>query len=318
MSIKTLRTLVAVQDHGTFSAAAEAVFITYSAVSQQMKALEEEYQLAIFDRSKRTPELTPIGLALAARAREIVRAYDNLLPSIMGEDALKGEVMLGAVPTTLTGLVPLGISILKRECPELHIRVTLELTNSLLTQIRRGTIEAAIISAPTIVPEGLVMQEIVEEPLQLLVSDKLDSDDPFELLRTQPFIRFNRGAVVGEGIERWLQHKKITVHESMELQGLEAISSMVMANLGVSICPRPSVVTTQMPGTRTLPLGDDAPKRLLGLVTQESSAKRLVVDRIYASMRRAVEIGQFPADITTGAAPAPPTEQPNNTGNGSQ
>jgi DNA-binding transcriptional LysR family regulator len=297
MSIKTLKTLIAVHDHGTFSAAAEAVFVTYSAVSQQMKALEEEYQVAIFDRSKRTPELTPTGLALVARAREVVRAYDDILPSILGEEALKGEVLLGAVPTILTNLVPLAISGLKRSCPELHIRVSVGLTNPLLAQIKRGTIEAAVVSAPAILPDGLALQTIAEEPLQLLVSDRLTSDDPFEILRSQPFIRFNRDTVVGENIERWLQERRISVRDSMELQGLEAIASMVMANLGVSICPRPCVRTPPMPGVRALPLGPGAPTRKVVLVTQNSSAKRLVVDRIYESMCEAVAVGRFPADL---------------------
>lgn len=295
MSIRSLRTLVAVHDHGTFSAAADAVFVTYSAVSQQMKALEEEYGITIFDRSKRTPELTPLGLALVARAREIVRAYDDLLPSIQGEGALKGEITLAAVPTTLTGLVPLGISVLKRNCPDLHIRVGLGLTTPLLTQIKRGTLEAAILSVPALAPEGLTIQEIVTEPLELLVSHEHADDDPFELLRTQPFIRFNREAVVGEIIERWLQARSITVNETMELQGLDAITSMVAANLGVSICPRRCIKTSMTPGVRSLSLGDDAPTRRLCLVTRKNSAKRLVIDKIHESFLEAVRIGVFPA-----------------------
>ena len=106
MSIRQLRTLVAIADAKTFSAAAKVVHVTHAAISQQMQALESELDIALFDRSTRTPELTPVGHLIVAKARRLIQEYDNLFPSAVGDDGLSGIITLGALRTTLTGLTP--------------------------------------------------------------------------------------------------------------------------------------------------------------------------------------------------------------------
>lgn len=293
MSIRLLKTLLAVAEHGTFSAAADAVFITHAAVSQQMKALEEEWKIAIFDRSKRTPELTPIGRTLVEKAREVVRAYDNLVPSVLGDDGLKGVVMLGTVHTTLAGLVPMTISLLKSAYPDLHVAVQPGLTNELLHQVERSHLDAAVITKPKLIPRGLAWLEIAVEPLQLLASLETDSDDPVHLLKSNPFIRFTRDAVVGSLIETWLQEQRIDVRDSMELEGLEAISTMVLCNLGVSIAPRRCFQSANPLKLKRLPL-PDGPVRHLGLISRSDTTKARVIEEIHGKLLEAVKIGSFP------------------------
>ena len=85
------------------------------------------------------------------------------------------------------------------------------------------------------------------------------------MLQSYPFIRFSRDAVVGTLIEKWLQDSGITVRDTMELGGLEAIYGMVLANLGVSIVPEPCMKLASQPPLRRIPLNQmGAPVRELG------------------------------------------------------
>jgi len=300
MSIRLLKTLIAIADHGTFSAAAQAVHVTHAAVSQQMRALESDWQVAIFDRSHRTPAFTPLGRAILEKARQVVRAYDDILPGVLGDDGLRGDVRLGAVPTTLTGLVPAAMSILTRQFPDLHIALHPGLTTRLISQIERGALDAAIVSRPNILPRGLAWRDIADEPLHLIAAPELTGDDPLDLLRSRPFIRFSRDAIVGEMIERWLQENGITVQDAMELEGLEAISNLVISTGGVSIVPRRCVRSAAPLPLRRLSLGAQAPVRKLGLITRADSPRGRVIDEIDTALASAVKVGRF-APATPGA-----------------
>jgi DNA-binding transcriptional LysR family regulator len=294
VSIRTLKTLIAVADHGSFSAAAKEVFITHAAVSQQIRALEQEWKIALFDRSHRTPELTPAGRALVSKAREVVAAYDNIIPAVLGNQGIEGVLTLGAVPTSLTGLVPLAVSKLKKDYPGLHVAVVPGLTTTLVQQVERGSLDLAIVSKPQFIPRNLVWHHLVEEPFELLASLKAEGRDPIQLLKNSPFIRFSRQAVVGGQIETWLQENEIVVKESMELESLEAISSMVYCNLGVSIAPRTSVTASNALPLKHLSLGDGKSfSRLLGCISRADSVRIRAIDEMKAKLGAAIREGRL-------------------------
>lgn len=289
MTIRLLRTLVAIADLRTFSAAAEAVHVTHAAVSQQMRQLEENLGVPLFDRSTRTPTLTPVAQAIVVRARAIIDSYDNLLPSVLGDDGLSGEVTIGAVPTTLTGITPRAVAVLKRRFPDLRVHIRPDLTTPLLAGIERGAIDVALVSRPLLLPVGLTFRELAEEPMELLAASEETCLDPLELLACRPFIRFNRSAVVGTLIDNWIQSKKIRITESMELDSLEAISSMVSANLGVSIVPRRTVPSYEVIPVKRLPLGPDAPTRSLGLAWRQDRFRMRVIDELLLAMQQVID-----------------------------
>ena len=76
MDIRTLYTLIAIADHGSFAEAGNTIGLSLSAVSMQVRALEDELGITIFDRSRRPPILTDTGLALVHRARDLIGHWE--------------------------------------------------------------------------------------------------------------------------------------------------------------------------------------------------------------------------------------------------
>ncbi|MGI9388035.1 MAG: LysR substrate-binding domain-containing protein, partial [Methyloligellaceae bacterium] len=278
MSIRRLKTLIAIAEKGSFAGASEVVHVSQAAVSQQMKSLEEELQVVLFDRSKRPPELNQQGLALTAKAREVVHSYDAMLQSLFGDGALRGQLMLGAVPTTLSGLVPRTVSALKMIYPDLGIRIIPGLSAELMPQVDRSYLDAAIISEPRYIPNHMNWQPFAAEPLVLLAPFRAPSDDPLELLATYPYIRFTRRAWVGSLIDQWLEANQIGVNEAMELDTLESVSANVFHNLGVSIVPFRSVPSPHPLPVKRIPLRPTAKSRILGVISRQDCVSYRMIE----------------------------------------
>ena len=293
MSIRALRSLISVHRHGSFRAAAEAEFLTPAAISLQMSNLEVSWNLELFDRSSKTPKLTSTGLALIDEAQSVISAYDNLADKVRPGDEISGDLILGAVPTALTGLVPLALSELEMVHPSIRVRIFPGLTNQLLLQIERGQINAAIISKPEVLPRSLNFRQLANEKMVLLAANSTEDLTPAELLRSQPFIRFNREAVVGRLIEAWLQKNDIVVNDAMELEGLDAISSMVAAGLGISIIPQRCISESDHLPLKRIPLGPGSPRRVLGLVSRKDSPRIKVIQATETAFVSAVSVGEF-------------------------
>ena len=289
MTIRLLRTLVAIADAKTFTAAADLVHVTHAAVSQQMQALEADLGVALFNRQTRTPELTPLGHQVVTKARVLISDYDNLVPSVLADGGLTGVIRLGALGTTLTGLTPQAMAVLKAGYPGLGLHIRPGLTSALLADIERGNLDAAIISKPHLMPVGILFRELAVEPMHLIAAREEQEQDPIELLQNRPYIRFNRNAVVGTLIDNWILSKRIRVAETMELDSPDAIASMVHANLGVSIVPNVTVKAADGVPVKRISLGEDAPTRVLGLACQKDQLKTAAIDALYEALRGVVE-----------------------------
>ncbi|MEX0340867.1 MAG: LysR family transcriptional regulator [Arenibacterium sp.] len=294
MTIRRLRTLVAIADEKTFTAAADVVHVTHAAVSQQMQTLEADLGIPLFDRSTRTPELTPVAHRVVAKARDLIADYDNLVPSVLEDSGLRGTLSLGVLRTTLTGLAPRAMARLKAKFPDIGLHIRPGLTETLLAEIKRGNLDAAITTKPHQLPAGVVFRPLADEPLQLITAIEDPEDDPITLLKTRPFIRFDRTAVLGALIDTWILENRIEVVETMELDSPEAIASMVHANLGVSIVPDLIVKPPDGLPVKRLDLGPSAPRRTLGFAHAEKPLKAKALEELFAALTQAIDTDTKP------------------------
>ncbi len=289
MSIALLRTLVAVSEHGSFSAAAQVTNVTQAAVGQQMKRLEEHFGVTLFDRDNGLPRLTPLARSLIPKARELIQSYDTLLDEFTGDTQLAGEFSLGAVPSSIRALVPVCLGRLRLRAPLLHVRVVPGLSADIHEQVERGGVDAAILSEPAHVSDALHWQPFVTEPLVLLAAAELKGNDPLTLLQQMPYIRHSRRSPVGQMADQWLSTHKVNVQVAMEMESIESVASMVSHNLGVSIVPDICVPDAIFDSLRRLPLPKPRVDRTLGLLSRVDVRQRMLMDVLFEELCSTIE-----------------------------
>jgi DNA-binding transcriptional LysR family regulator len=289
MNLRQLRTLVAIAEQGSFTAAGNAVGLSHSAISLQVKALEEELGIALVDRSQRPPRLTPSGGALVEQARRMAALVDEIR-ALGSDQVLAGSLAVGVVPTEMVHLLPPALARLRALHPKLAIRVRSGLSSELAQMVRGSELDVAVATRPDIAPEGLVLHPIAREPLVVIAPGDAVEQTDAALIAAHPFIWFSRKTWAGQQIERLLQARGLRPTETMEVDSLEAIESLVAHGLGVSVVPeRPGapLATT----LRRLPFGNPQAARHLALIERDRNPKARLAAALHAELVAVAQAG---------------------------
>ncbi len=285
MELRQLKTLVAITDFGTFAAAADAIGVTQSAVSLQIKGLEREIGTEIFDRRHRPPLLNDKGRSLVEQARKVLELCENIARQ-GGNEPLRGVLAFGAVPTCVGSILPPALAMMRARHPKLHIRVTSGLSAELAAATRAGELDAAIVSEPARLADGLVAERITREPLLVIAPPDVSGETDKELLEAASFIQFSRRAWAGQLIDRNLRDRKIRVNRGMEIDSLDAITRMVGFGLGVSVVPMPRTAMGILDSLKWLPFGDPPLHRSLVMIERLSSPQSQLVEALTGVLRQ--------------------------------
>lgn len=285
MNLRHLETFVIIAETGSFQTAADRMHVTQSAISMQMKALEDDLETDLFDRSRRPPVLSPAGRALVEPARGLLEAASDFREQAKGGEGLFGTLRLGAIPTATTGILPGALARLQEDHPQLQIRLESGLSAALEERVASGDLDAAVITQAGRQRQGLEFLPILSEQLVVVAKPSACKDMTGEaLLASQPFIRFNKATGIGKVIEQQLQSLHIDVQETMELDSIEAILLMVAQGLGVAVVPESSLPDSG--DLSMLTLGDPPLTRDVTLIVRKGSRKFPLTDKIWNALKQ--------------------------------
>ena len=283
MQLKQLKTLIAIADTGSFHAAAEVVCITQSAVSMQMKNLEEQLQIELFERSVRPPRLSNSAQLILEQARKIVELSDNLLETSPVAGQFSGFIRIGSIPG-VSFMLPDTLCLLRDKYRDLQLRVFSNYTDELITQVLTGKLDAAVVTQPSELDAHLTSRQILVEPMVVLAPKDMTGTSDEVLLKTQPLISFNRKAEVSRRIEEALLQRRIKVDPIMEMDTLETFQMMIQRGLGIGILPVSSVRKHLRDELYIVPFGTPPFTRKITLIQRSDHRRVSLLDAFYSTM----------------------------------
>lgn len=284
MDVKTLYTLIAIADRGSFAEAGNAIGLSLSAVSMQMRALEEELGMTIFDRSRRPPVLTDSGLALIHRARDLIAHWESM-SSALKKDAAGGLLKLGSVHTCVSGVLPLALKRMRQQGHGIDIHLTTDLTHELEKAVYHRQLDVAIVTEPEAMRSDLEFLPFAREAFVVITHRTTEGNSDKKVLESSPYVRFNRAARVGYLIHEEIARRKISVRSVMEIDNLEGVIAMVANGLGSSVVPARDVKKEFPQSIRTIPFGSPPLVRTLGILVPRENPRAHLAQMLLEALR---------------------------------
>ena len=243
MDIRQLSTLVAIADHGTFSAAARSLYTVQSNVSSHIARLEKELGVTLVDRA--VGGLTEEGARVVERARRILNELDDITADMSSRNAeVTGQTRIGVIGTTARWLIPRFLGELSEQHPNVRVIVQEGATSSLVPNVITGQLNGAIVHLPVDEPE-LIIEPLFAEDLLLLAPDGHPLADrdviPLAELDEVPLLLPPPGAALRRVLERAAASADITLRAQAEVDGVRLLASLAFAGFGAAIVPATAV-----------------------------------------------------------------------------
>jgi len=277
MTLYQMKLLIAVDEFGSISAAAQQLGITQPTASYQLQLLEQELGVALLTRRSRGMGLTKSGRLVVSDAHDIFQMVDAIPQRIAAiEQLVEGPVLLGLSPVSAaaTNHFPKIYREFHQQFPRVQVSVVEQESAAMVDSLRRGEIDLAIMSLP-LLGSGMEIRYLWREELVVVGAPDLVVQGPVELSELKKFswILFRSGFGLSHTIISLCQNSGFDPQRAAEVSTMAAVIGFVSAGLGVSIVPREvafeqvlvkrvSLIETRTPLYRTIALVTVAGKPL--------------------------------------------------------
>ena len=287
-----LRVLHTVAGHGSLAAAAQALHLTPSAISQQMSKLEREAGCRLVMRQGRGLRLTEDGIALAKHAQRILAAVEEAEADL---DERRGQVLgtitVGAFPTAARSLLPAVVAACAERFADLRVRLREVEPYQVMTRVAGGDLDVAVaqdwVNVPVAVPDRLRSADIGVDPADVAFPPGHPLADRAAVsladLVTEQWVASTEGTICHDWLTTTFRnagHEPRIAHQAAEFPTQLAL---VAAGLGLALVPRMAGESVP-PGVRLVPVAPAMSRRIFA-VWREESARRPSVRAFVDTLR---------------------------------
>jgi DNA-binding transcriptional LysR family regulator len=296
MELNQLQSFVQVAQEGSFTRAAEKLFLTQPALSLQIKALETELGTPLFERRNRQIYLTEVGGIVLQRAKELMGIIEQIHQDIAAYQGVQmGRVQIGTSDTTCLYVLPSLVQVFRRQFPNIDIHLTNKPSDEVAELLKGGLVDFGIVTLPLVDPDletqRLAWREDViichpNHPLAQRVPAGQDTVLPAELGK-HTLLLLEEGSTSRSLLDQLFAETGISP-QVMDLGSIEVIKRYVEIGLGISIVPKVAVKEEVRTGRLHAIAASWLPLRGVGLVLRRggylSPAGRMFVTMLQSEI----------------------------------
>ncbi|STX29568.1 hydrogen peroxide-inducible genes activator [Legionella beliardensis] len=283
MNLRDLHYFVVLAKVQHFGEAAKLCFVSQPTLSMQIKKLEEELDLVLFERNNKQVMLTEQGELLVKHAQAILNQVAEMKELARASaDPFAGEIRLGVIPTLAPYLLPLVMPDIQKKFPRLRIWLIEEKTDVLTAMLTQGQLDAALMATP--VKSDLIQHNLFDEPFYFVCSETSSlhhyQSIHLEQLQGQPVMLLAEGHCLREQAMALCQSAQIETKIDFTATSLETLRLMVQTGAGVTLIPALATQGAPNKSLFIIPFAKPAPVRTVALYWRPTSIKSICLQQL--------------------------------------